>query len=56
MLKVVDIGASRAGPEGVRLRLHPHSVRGQVPEAPLEDAIGPSLAGGQVRRSRRSQG
>jgi hypothetical protein len=50
-------GASRAGPECVRLRLHPHSVRGQVPRAgPREGAIGPSLADGQLRRSRRSQG
>jgi hypothetical protein len=30
--------SSRAGPECVRLRLHPHSVRGQVPRAALERA------------------
>jgi hypothetical protein len=44
-------GASRAGPECVRLRPHPHSVRGQVPRARTrEGAIGPSLAGGQLGR------
>jgi hypothetical protein len=37
------------GPECIRLRLHPHSVRGQVPRAgPREGAISPSLAGGQL--------
>ena len=36
-------GASSAGPECVRLRPHPHSVRGQVPRGALERARLPRL-------------
>jgi len=53
-------GASRAGPECVRLRLHPHSVRGQVPARALERArlarLWPAASSGEAAGHRGDRG